>query len=99
MKKILVSLVAALSLVACGNSISADTYDQSCSSDADCRTVSVGDICGCSCEVGAINQNQTARHESDLGSVKRSCPDDIKSCKACDTPKPSYCNAGTCALR
>jgi hypothetical protein len=99
MKNPLLFVVAAFILAGCGKTISADDYNQSCNSDADCRTVQTGDICDCSCEVGAINAEQTAWHESDLGSIKKDCAEDIKSCKACETPKPSYCNAGTCAIR
>jgi hypothetical protein len=99
MNKILLSLPAFLLLAACGKTISADSYNQSCKFDEDCRSVRTGDVCGCSCEEGSINKEQVTTYESDVFSIKKDCADDVKACKPCAAAKLSYCNSGTCSLR
>lgn len=74
-----ITTVLALASAGCDTEIAATDYDTSCSADTDCVNVTVGDICKCSCEAGAINKKDQTSYDEDrltiaCGAVCSSCP-------------------------
>ncbi len=89
------ALCLAASLAACGSSmISAGEFDRSCSQDADCVAIGVGDFCECSCESGAINVADLPKYQERLSGI--SCSVD---CGPCPDLPDAFCDMGTCATR
>lgn len=87
-------LAPCLLVVACGSTIDASSYDTSCAVDADCIAVQVGDICSCTCQLGAINQKEWGNYVAQRERIGQ-CRD---ACGVCPH-EVAYCSAGTCALR
>jgi hypothetical protein len=74
-------------------SISATSYDRSCTQASDCVAVYSGPLCGnsCACENSAINVGAQAQYESDLSaSTYARCP--------CPSPPALACTNGSCGL-
>jgi hypothetical protein len=91
-------LLAALLLGACGSSpqmIVASNYDQTCTVDADCSVIYVGEVCGCGCTHDAINMKDYARYLVDYRD--RDCHPKVV-CGVCASVS-AYCNAGKCATK
>jgi len=91
-------VVAALALLlsACGGNtqMSTEGYDQTCEIANTCRVVFVGDVCGCPCQVDAINYTEEIRWAQERGRKQGRC-DDLLACQPC--PQVFLeCNAGTC---
>ncbi len=83
-----------LLVVACGSTIDTSGYDTSCQVDEDCVAVQVGDICSCTCQLGAINQTEWGKYVAERERIGQ-CRDACGVCPA----RAAYCNAGTCAMR
>ena len=56
-----------------GGGIDVDDYDRSCMTDDDCRVVFVGSPCGCSCEVSAVNQDESDAYQSAVSELRAMC--------------------------
>lgn len=80
-----------IAAVACSSTLRAEDYDTSCTTDDDCVTAFVGDICDCSCDVGAISKKGEEKYRQDRGDI--SCSN---QCKPCANRDVAVCNAGTC---
>lgn len=89
--------LAALSLGACGapQTLSAESYAQSCAADTDCVPVLVGDLCNCVCNYAAINRSDEARYNQDRARITCSSG---KVCGPCQSAQ-ALCTAGRCAAR
>ena len=75
------------------SSISAASYDQSCTQASDCVAVYSGALCGdsCACANSAISTGAQSQYNSDLSaSTYERCP--------CASPPPVACTSGTCAV-
>lgn len=94
MRRILAALV--LFTVACGGSteISAEGYDQTCEAADDCLAVFVGDVCGCSCELDAINATQSTLWSQERSNKADRC-DEVLNCAPCPDVVVD-CVADTC---
>jgi hypothetical protein len=88
------SLLAALLLSACGDTtISADDYRRSCSADAECTYISVGDVCSCACEAAGIHIDDQARAAADRAAIE--CDTQCGACQAVE----AFCDQGQCEVR
>jgi hypothetical protein len=87
-------------VLACSSdhTLSADSYDRSCTKDSDCEVVYVGDVCVC-CgdQAAAINVADDARYRADVNSADKGCPD-IHCSGACVASPPTACIAGSCTV-
>jgi hypothetical protein len=78
----------------CGPSISASSYDQSCTTDADCIAVYEGPLCDdCLCVNAAINQGANDAYEQAINAAEPDPP----AC-FCPSSPPPRCYGGTCTL-
>jgi hypothetical protein len=87
----------ALLLAACvgDTSISLADFDTSCTVDADCVAVQVGDICGCDCGNAAINKDGLAAYMAELDDKHKSCHTGV----FCDCAVAiAKCTQGKCGL-
>jgi hypothetical protein len=84
-------------LAACSTdtTIGAATYDQTCTTAADCTLVFVGDVCGCSCTEDSINKKDFAIFEADTVSKHDAC-DNSLNCAACEDTSIPACVSGKC---
>lgn len=91
----LLGWAAALCLSGCGSTtVNLSDYNTSCTVDADCMAVTVGDVCGCSCGNAAINRSDAARYRSDYSLARSHCTG--PECLAdCIVPKVT-CSTGIC---
>ncbi len=88
---VVVPVALTIAAVACSSTLHAEDYDTSCTTDDDCVTAFVGDICDCSCDVGAISKKGEEKYRQDRGDI--SCSN---QCKPCANRDVAVCNAGTC---
>ena len=97
MRSALALVVLALAiacLAACDDTIEAEDYDRACGADTDCVAVAVGDLCSCSCDVGAISLGGKVAYDEDRRGLE--CSND---CGPCPALPAAVCQAGTCGLR
>ncbi|MDP3235428.1 MAG: hypothetical protein Q8S33_31560 [Myxococcales bacterium] len=104
----LLLIAACLVVSACrlDTTIDAKDYLQTCSVNADCVLVAEGDACSLcgGCQTSAINLSAKASFDSDVTTLKSSCPPRLfqppVACAtgACLQPE-AFCNAGTCDTR
>lgn len=90
------SILSAVLLAACGDTtISADDYLRTCSADAECTAIAVGDVCSCACDFAGIHIDDKARAAADRAEIE--CD---SQCGACQAVEP-YCDQdqGQCAVR
>lgn len=80
---------------ACSNEMDASDYDQDCASDDDCVAVFVGDVCDCSCDVGAINKRDQGRYDEEKPECNAGCGGSV--CGPCPSPIV-VCEAARCAI-
>ena len=74
-------------------------FDQTCTADTDCMTVTNGDLCGCACENSSINVAEADAWREHYDEVYETCdPTMMPDCAACP-PAEGYCDDGTCQLR
>lgn len=78
--------------------VRADDYDQSCATADDCTAVLVGDMCGCSCDYGAISASELTSFMADDAAAREACGDDILTCGACPDSPPLACESGKCGF-
>jgi hypothetical protein len=81
----------------CGavTSISAESYNQSCSVEADCVEIFVGDVCSCRCDYAAINRSDLSRYQADRARI--TCLEQ-KLCGPCQSAAAT-CTAGRCVIK
>jgi hypothetical protein len=100
-------VVAATRMIACGSTVSASHYDQSCQTAADCVAVGVGDPCSTACEefpdVDAISTKAIQTYNSDAFSAQYSCSHCGSLAATCNSSvqsasKSAYCVQGTCTV-
>jgi|JI10StandDraft_1071094.scaffolds.fasta_scaffold12654_7 hypothetical protein len=101
----LLILLSALVVTACDTTIEAKDYKQTCSTDAECVPVFVGQFCngGCGgCANAAINQSDVSRYTSDVTTITNACvrvgPPVLCAAAACRQPEAACVN-GACALK
>ena len=100
-----VVVVAATRMIACGSTVSAGHYDQSCETSADCVAVGVGDPCSTACEefpeADAISRKALETYNYDAFSAQYACSHcgSISGCGGNPAAsKSAYCAQGTCAI-
>ena len=100
-----VVVVAATRMIACGSTVSASHYDQSCQTSADCVAVGVGDPCSTACEefpeADAISRKALETYNYDAFSAQYACSHcgTISGCGGNPAAtKSAYCVQGTCTL-
>src|SRR5579884_3077965 len=100
-----VVVVGATRMIACGSTVSASHYDQSCQTTADCVAVGVGDPCSTACEefpdADAISRKALETYNYDAFSAQYACSHcgSISGCGGNPAAsKSAYCKQGTCAL-
>lgn len=76
-------------------SISAASYSSSCSVEADCVAIFVGNQCSCGCEYAAINRSDLSRYQADKARI--SCVEDFV-CGPCMSATAT-CTAGRCVIK
>jgi len=87
-----VPVVAAIAAFACSSTLHAEDYDSACSTNDDCVTAFLGDVCDCACDgVGAISKKGEEKYRQDRGSI--SCSN---QCGPCANQDVAVCNAGKC---
>lgn len=99
-------VVGATRMIACGSTVSASHYDQSCQTAADCVAVGVGDPCSTACEefpdVDAISRKALETYNQDAFSAQYACSHcgPISGCSGNGTTasKSAYCVQGTCTV-
>jgi hypothetical protein len=93
-------LIAALSVCGCGTTLNANNYAQDCDADLQCVRVIVGDICGCSCDLAAINERDYNKYYADLqrvGACRPTCIDGGDDASfQCGLGIAAQCSAGMC---
>ena len=66
LNKLLGILLGISMLAACSRTITANSYDQTCTADQDCVVIGEGDACsGCRCPNAAINRKDEAKFNGD----------------------------------
>ena len=89
-----ITMVLSLASAGCDTEIAVTDYDTTCSVDADCVAVTIGDLCKCSCEAGAINKKDQASYDEDRLTI---------ACAAVCSPCPPYadpvCRGGICSMQ
>ena len=94
---ILLALVLAGS---CGRDLTVTDYSTTCTVDADCTPVFVGDPCtGCSCSNASINVSSRAKYDADAAAQARLCSPLRPQCLADCVQPVVVCLAGRCALK
>lgn len=100
-----VVIVAATRVIACGSTVSASHYDQSCQTSADCVAVGVGDPCSTACEefpdTDAISRKSLETYNYDAFSAQYACSHcgSISGCSgSAALAKSAYCVKGTCTV-
>lgn len=100
-----VVVVAATRMIACGSTVSASHYDQSCQTAADCVAVGVGDPCSTACEefpdTDAISRKALETYNYDAFSAQYACSHcgSISGCSGnAALAKSAYCVQGTCTV-
>jgi hypothetical protein len=88
---------------ACGGTVTASHYTQTCSQDNDCTPIYSGELCQVcgGCANAAINVSDRARYDADVKAISGSCPPRLGPpalCSACRAPAGAKCVANTCAL-
>ncbi len=58
---------------AADTTINLSDFDTTCTKDADCTPVNVGDICGCHCGNAAINVSSLAAYQAELQQKSAHC--------------------------
>jgi hypothetical protein len=98
-------VVAATRMIACGSTVSASHYDQTCQTSADCVAVGVGDPCSTACEefpeADAISRKALETYNYDAFSTQYACSHcgSISGCSGNPAAaKSAYCAQGTCTL-
>jgi hypothetical protein len=90
-------LFAIVALAACryDTTVSLESFDTTCSKDADCVPVQVGDICGCPDNNAAINGADLSAYQAEVLAKEPHCPPYDK----CDAVVGSAaCSHGRCAF-
>jgi hypothetical protein len=100
-----VVVVAATRTIACGSSVSASHYDQTCQTAADCIAIGVGDPCSTPCEgfpqADAISRKALETYNYDAFSAQYSCSHcgTVGQCaENTALTQSAYCVKGTCTL-
>lgn len=94
---IILALVFASS---CGRALSVTDYSTTCTVDADCTPVFVGDPCtGCSCSNASINVSSRAKYDADAAAQARLCSPLRPQCLADCAQAVVVCLPGGCALK
>jgi hypothetical protein len=100
-----VVVVAATRMIACGSTVSASHYDQTCQTSADCVAIGVGDPCSTACEefpeADAISRKSLESYNYDAFSAQYACSHcgALSGCSGNPTSaKTAVCVQGTCAL-
>jgi hypothetical protein len=100
-----VVVVAATRMIACGSTVSAGHYDQTCQTSADCVAVGVGDPCSTACEefpeADAISRKSLETYNYDAFSAQYACSHcgGISGCTGNPAAaKSATCVQGTCTL-
>jgi hypothetical protein len=98
-------VVAATRMIACGSTVSASHYDQTCQTSADCVAVGVGDPCSTACEefpeADAISHKALETYNYDAFSAQYSCSHcgAISGCSGnAALTKTAVCVQGTCTV-
>ena len=78
--------------------ISTAGYDKSCTTNADCKLVFVGNVCGCDCTQEPINASEVERFNQEVGEKSAQC-DMVLTCAPCSDRLPPVCSAGVCAAQ
>ena len=94
--RFLFALALGLAGCAADTTIDAEDYDESCSTDADCTNVFVGDVCGCGCTTAPISVAEIERYAADQRAKMSAC-EEVLTCEACADDPPPICKQGTCA--
>lgn len=78
------ALALLLVLVGCGGDtvMTTEAYDQTCELPNTCSAVFVGDVCGCPCEVDAINYTQQTLWAQERSRKQNRC-DEVLTCQPC----------------
>lgn len=101
----LLLLAAALALAGCDTTLDAKDYSQTCSVDADCVPVFVGEVCNAcgGCQSAAINKADKGRYDADAKAISGSCirlPGPPVACAAAACLAPvGACVNGACTIR
>ena len=95
-----VSLGLAVLVPACAGDtvLEIEDYDQTCQTVDDCESVLIGDMCGCSCDWGALAKSDLEQFYADDEAARNACGDDILTCGACPDPPALACESGKCTL-
>jgi hypothetical protein len=100
-----VVVVAATRMIACGSTVSASHYDQTCQTSADCVAIGVGDPCSTACEefpeADAISRKALESYNYDAFSAQYSCSHcgAISGCSGNPaSAKTAVCLQGTCTI-
>ena len=89
-------LASLLTLISCGQNISADDYDRACLVDDDCVGAWTGDACDyCGSSNSAISVDEARRYFADLNSLKEGCLIDQSDLSDC-LYIPAECISGWC---
>jgi hypothetical protein len=69
-------------------------YGRSCTQDADCVEIRIGDACGCEFQLGAINVSDEERARRDLSDAHSHCaPSPYENCIALNADRRAACSA------
>jgi hypothetical protein len=98
-------VVVATRAIACGSTVSASHYDQTCQTAADCVAVGVGDPCSTACEefpeADAISRKSLETYNYDAFSAQYACSHcgSLSGCSGnAALTNSAYCKQGTCTL-
>lgn len=90
-----VTVVFAITAAGCDTEITAEEFDTSCTADADCVVITVGDVCKCGCEAGAINKKDHETYKEER--LKIACSAVCEECTG--LPEEGVCRTGICSVQ
>ena len=90
------ALLLALILACGGTTMSTDGWDKTCEAPVECLAVTVGEVCGCSCEPGVINASQEEEWNAERNEILESCAE-VYECAPCPDVEVT-CEDGLCEV-
>jgi hypothetical protein len=101
------SLILVVGITGCGDdenitptppdtNMTTEGFDKTCTADADCTLVFIGNVCGCACTQDAIATGEGSRYSAEQEEKRKLCAD-ILSCQPCPDTHMAMCSGGMCA--
>jgi hypothetical protein len=98
MNRILMSLVFAMSLSCGDTTVTGKDFSTSCTVDADCVAVFLGNVCAqCTCPTTAISRSSKNAYDTEYAAAVKGCGGTpVNTCSCLEVT--AHCASGTCTI-